>query len=321
LFEEDQIMDTQQFVSSPPGTTEGPDYPPELADRVEEIRQDPETIPSQVESAYVPSGIAPPGSTLRVIAGAVLGIPLGYLAAAVWGAILVLLSKIGLGRICYGQLLLLAMTLAFPFVPAAVVGGMVGVGAKWGKSRKPSQVGWTAVAASFMGNVVPVAVLAGMGMADNKSVQRAIGGQISEQGILIGAGLLAVFALVSLFLAHGVAKNTVEKRKFCEECQEYMTSRQLYAVPLEETGRAVLHLLDWNLTELSQIPKAAGNAESRCEMDLWTCDCHRTNYLELNTYGKIDKKDYGGRLVYSACLDPEQAVFLGSALGAEPFVN
>lgn len=314
------MMDTQRVVSSPPGCAQGPDYPSELQSRAEEIRQDPAAIPSQVESAYVPSGVAPPGSAWRVILGAALGVPLGYVAAAAWAAIIFLLSSL-LGRVCYVQLALLAMTLVLPFVPAAVVGWMAGRGSKWGKSRKPSLAGWTAVAVAFVGDVLPILALAGMAMTDSPSIQRAAGRQIAAQNVLIGAGLLAVFAAISLVVAYNLARNSVKARKFCEECQEYMESRQLSAWPLRRTGQAVLHLLDWNLDDLAQIPKVEGNAEDRCEMDLWTCGCHHSNYLDLTTQGKIGKKNYGGRLVYSAYLNPEQVALIGSTLGVEPYVT
>jgi hypothetical protein len=318
-------MDTQQVVfSTIIAGTEGPDYLSELKSRAKEIRRHPGIMPSKVESAYVPSGIAPPGSIVRVILCAILGIPLGYLAAAVWRIIILLLSLLPRtwpSSLWFVNLITLAMILALPFVPAAVIGWMTGVGARWCKSRKPSQVGRVAMAVTFIGNVLPILVLVGMVMADASFVQQIASGQISLWGVLIGVGLIAVFAVISLAVARSRARGMVKGQKFCEECQEYMKSKRFSTFPLDKTAQAALHLLDWNLADLAQIPKIGDYAENRCGMDLWTCGCHQTNYLELTTHGKIGGKKYNNRLVFSTCLNPEHVTLLGSTLGVNPYIN
>jgi len=174
---------------------------------------------------------------------------------------------------------------------------------------------------TFVSSVLPILVLGGMSIANTTSVQRTTGEQVPIWGIVIGSGLVVIFAVISLAVAHSSARGEVEGRKFCEECQEYMKPSRLCALPLDTTRRAVLYLLDWDLAGLSQMRKVDENAKNRCEMDLWTCSGHYTNYLELTTHGKIGKKEYNGRRVFSAYLSPEHVGPLASGLGVTPFAE
>jgi len=338
-----QHPDLMMKVPPVPVRTEGPDWLPEMRSWAEEFRQSLAAVPSRVKSAYQPSGVAHPGSIWRVILGAILGIPLGYLAAAVCGLVVVLLSflLLRLSITVLGQpgavwlvnpksslsaliallsllAMIVVMMLALPFLPAVVVGWMASVGARWGKDRRPSHASWTATIVTFVGVVLPILILVGRAIADSTAIQDMAGEQIPVWGILIGAGLVAVFAVISLMVTYSRAKRAVERQKFCEVCQEYMKSRRLYTFPIAETRQVILHMLDWNLDKLSRTYKFQEDAKNRCEMNLWTCHGHHTNYLELTTYGKVGRKNYNGRLVFSANLRLEHVNRLASALGATP---
>lgn len=282
----------------------------------------------EVESAYVPSGILPAEAMFWMILGTIFGVPAGILGAIVvlvvggiiCGLLIGLTVLLAACVIWIGAIVLLAvfalLTLFFQYVVAGLCSGyVVARMSQFGKNRN---MGLTSVMAVISVIVAVYLVTLPILMPDPwLPVLARLGiNRNNLPGPWAYWTLTSIGVLVAGFVSGITAAACIGTRKFCEECELWMTFRELGRLPLGALRLVPYAIKERHFTRLAQIYREFEGNDSKST--LFHCPSCGVGYFdaEFEVEFKYDEDDESHQqwLVASCGLEPDDVRVLETAV-------
>lgn len=282
----------------------------------------------EVESAYVPSGILPAEAMVWMILGTILGVPAGVLGAIVvlviggiiCGLLIGLTVLLAACVIWIGAIVLLAIVALITVVGQYVASGICSgcVVARMSQFGKNRNVGLTSVMAVISSIVAVYLVTLPILMPDPwlPLLARLGINRNSLPGPWAYWTLTTIGVAIAGFVGSITAASCIGSRKFCEECELWMTVRELRKLPLGALKLVPYVVKDRHFTRLVQIFREFEGKDSKST--LFHCPSCGIGYFdaEFEAEFKYDEDDeaYHLWLVASCGLEPDDVLVLETAL-------